>query len=107
MLLVTPVDPTTRPIMPMNANNEQPVVKLPQAAGPAESIPFEHDPPLDVVVQPPKLFLPDSETTPSGSVDPEHPQSSPTVPSLDAVAHPHHPAGQLLMPSNEPLDVVR
>ena len=105
--MATPVDPTTRPIVPMPANNEQPVVKLPQSAGLAEPIPFDDDPPLDVVVQLPKVLPSDSQTTLTESADSEHPQSSPTVPSLDAVARPHHPAAQLHAPSNRPLDVVR
>lgn len=66
VFLATPVDPTTRPVVPILANNEQPVVKLPQSSGPG---PFNHDPPLDVVVQLPKVSPPDSETTPTESVD--------------------------------------
>ena len=104
MLLATPVDPTTSLIVPIPADNEQPVVKLPQSADPGL---FDHDPPLDPVVQLPEVFPPDSETTLTESVDPEHPQSSPTVPSLDAVAYPLHPAGQSHAPSDGPLDMVR
>ncbi len=99
----------TRAIMQMPANNEHPVVELPQSADSThtESVPFDHDPPLDVVAQLPKVSPPDNETTSTESVDTEHPQSSPIGPSLDALAHPLHPAGQSHAPSNGPLDVVR
>ncbi|KAH8998118.1 hypothetical protein EDB92DRAFT_1838077, partial [Lactarius akahatsu] len=83
--LATPVDPTTRAIVPMPANDEQLVVKLPQGTG-SESVPLDHDPPLDVVVRLPNDSPPESETTATESIDPEHLQSSPTGPSLDAVA---------------------
>ncbi len=108
MPLATSVDPTTRAIVPMPANNEQPVVESPQNAGSnhPEPVPFDHDPSLDVV-QLPKVSPPDFETTPTESVDSEDPQSSLTGPSLDAVADPPHPAGQSHPPSNGPLDVVR
>lgn len=101
--MATPVDPTTRSIVPMPANNEQPVVKLPQSADSVhpEPLPFNDDQPLDIVVQPSG-----SETPPTESVDPERPQSSLSG-SLDAVAHPLPPAGQSQTPSNEPLNVVR
>lgn len=92
----------------MLANNEHPVVKLPQNADsvPPEPVPFNDDPPLDLVVQPPTVSPPDSETTPTESVDSEHSQSSPGT-SHDVVAHPPHPAGLAQTPSNEPLDLVR
>lgn len=101
------IDPTTGAIVPMAASNEQPVVKLPQSTGSAHSelVLLDHNPPPDVVVRLPKV-PPDSETTPTESVD-SKPQSSPTDPSLDQVAHPLHPAGQSHAPSNRPLDVGR
>ncbi|KAH9039573.1 hypothetical protein EDB85DRAFT_259755 [Lactarius pseudohatsudake] len=102
--LATPVDPTTCTIVLMPANSEQFVVKLPQGAG-SESVPLDHDPPLDVVVRLPNDSPPESEKTATESIDPEHLQSSPTGPSLDAVAHPLHPASQSRAPSNGPPDV--
>ncbi|KAH9057949.1 hypothetical protein EDB83DRAFT_1037747 [Lactarius deliciosus] len=104
--LATPVDPTTGAIVPMPADSEQFVVKLPQGAG-SESVPLDHDPPLDVVVRLPNDSPPESEATATESIDPEHLQSSPTGPSLDAVAHPLHPASQSRAPSDGPLDVER
>jgi hypothetical protein len=90
----------------MLANDEHPVVKLPQNAdsvhpGPAS---FNHTPP-DVVVHLQKVSPPENETSPAELVDSERSQSSPTGSSLDA--GPLCPAGQLQTPSNGSLDVVR
>ena len=53
----------------MPANNEQPDVKQSQGAGPAEPIPLDGDPPLDVVVRLPTVSPSDRETTPTESID--------------------------------------
>ncbi|KAH8986696.1 hypothetical protein EDB92DRAFT_1878392 [Lactarius akahatsu] len=61
--------------------------------------PADRAQPRDVAVAPPL----ESEVPATESIDPEHPQSSPTGPSLDAVAH---SASQSRTPSNGPHDVV-
>ncbi|KAF8271844.1 hypothetical protein EI94DRAFT_1719622 [Lactarius quietus] len=118
------VDSTTCTVVPMPANNGQPVVKLPQNASSVhperapfkhdppldvvvelptvqnadsvhpEPVPFNHDAPFDVVVQLPKVSPPDGDATRTESVDSEHPQTDSAV-------------SQLQTPSNEPLDVER
>lgn len=84
----------------MPANNEQPVVKLPQSADSVypEPSPFNDDQPLDIVELPNSSS--GSKTPPTESVDPERPQSSPA-------AHPLTPEGQSQTPLSRPLDVVR
>ena len=96
---MTPV--TTRSIVPMPANIEQPVVKLPQGADSVdpEPSPFNDDQPLDIVDQLPNVPS-GSETPPTKSVDPERPQSSPTAQTLP-------PEGQSQTPSIGPQDEVR
>ncbi len=78
----------------MPANDEQPVVKLPQSLGSPEPVPLDYDPPPDEVVQLPKVFPADSELTPTESNASEYPQFSPAGPSIDEIANPPYSAGQ-------------
>lgn len=91
----------------MLANDEHPVVKLPQNAdsvhpGPA---PFNNTSP-DVVDHLQQVSPLESETSRTVLVVSERSQSSPTG-SLDTVAHSLYPARQSQTPSNGSLDLVR